>query len=406
MDTIIVGGGIAGLCCAKTLHEAGRSFVILEAADRVGGRIATDEVDGFLLDRGFQVFLTSYEEAKRVLDYDALDLKAFEPGALTYHAGKLHRLSDPLRRPQHFLATAFSAAAEMTDKVKVKSLSSEVARGTVSDLYEKSEQKTFDRLKEYGFSDTVMERFFRPFLGGVFLESELATSSRMFDFVFRMFGEGDATLPASGMGAIPKQVADRLPSDSIRLNTRVQSIADQTVTLESGETLTASQIVVAADNPSACQLADTPKRDGQGVTCVYFSTEKVPVDEPILILNGERTGPINNLCFPHLVSKEYAPANKALVSVTVLADDQEDTLNERIVAQMQDWFGSDFECQHLKTYRIPFALPSQVSLEPVEKSPLLREGLYRCGDDMDTASINGAMASGRRVAEAILGTFG
>ena len=402
MDTIIVGGGISGLCCAKTLHEAGRSFVILEATDRVGGRIATDEVDGFLLDRGFQVFLTSYEEAKRVLDYDALDLHAFEPGALTYHAGKLHRLSDPIRRPQHFLATAMSAAAEMADKLKVKTLSSEVAAGDVNDLYSKTELTTFNRLKEYGFSDTVMERFFRPFLGGVFLESELSTSSRMFDFVFRMFGQGDATLPAAGMGAIPKQIADALPTDSIRLNTRVRSIENQTVTLESGETLSAEQIVLAADNPSACELAEMPARESRGVTCIYFSADKIPMDEPILVLNGEGTGPINNLCFPHLVSKSYAPVGKALVSVTILGVDHDETLNDRVVAQLKSWFGENFDYQHLKTYQIPFALPSQTTLDPVEKSPLLREGLYRCGDDMDTASINGAMAAGRRAAEAIL----
>lgn len=402
MQTIIVGGGIAGLCCAKKLQETGISFVILEASDRVGGRIATDQVDGFLLDRGFQVFLTSYEEAQLVLDYTSLDLKPFEPGALTYHGGKFHRLSDPWRRPQHFLATAFSGAATLGDKLKISKLRREVSSGSINDIYQSDEQTTLQRLQAAGFSDTILTRFFRPFMAGVFLEPDLATSSRMFDFVFRMFGQGEATLPARGMQAIPQQIASLLPSDSIRLSTRVTQIDDQTVTLESGEILSAPHIVLATDNPNAVELVDVRARGRCGVTCVYLAADKAPIDEAILILNGESRGPINNLCFPNLVSASYAPAGKALVSATVLGANHDDTLADQVVSQLQDWFGSSASrYEHLRTYCIPFALPSQSSLDPVEKAPLIRTGLYRCGDDMDTASINGAMASGRRAAEQV-----
>ena len=156
------------------------------------------------------------------------------------------------------------------------------------------------------------------------------------------------------------------------------------------------------DDDGGTTLENVPSRDACGVTCVYFSAAKAPIDEAILILNGEGKGPINNVCFPSSVSWTYAPAGKALVSATVLGTGHGSTMTEDVKTQLQDWFGSEAErFEHLKTYEIPFALPSQTKLDPVERAPQIRSGLYRCGDDMDTASINGAMASGRRAAEAI-----
>lgn len=403
MDSIIVGGGLAGLCCARTLHAAGKEFVLIEASDRLGGRVATDEVDGFLLDRGFQVFLTAYPEAQDVLDYTALDLKAFEPGALCYHGGKFHRLSDPWRSPQHLVPTALSGAATFADKLRVAWLRRQVSRGTLDELYARPETSTLARLESCGFSHQIMDRFFRPFLSGIFLEPDLATSSRMFEFVFRLFGQGDAALPSRGMQAIPQQIARGLPEDSIRLETRVTAIDDQTVSLESGETLEAPHIVLACDNPHASRLADVPARDACGVTCLYLVADKPPIDESILILNGERQGPINNLCFPNLVSWKYASQGGTLVSATVLGADHPPSLLDEVIDQLATWFGPAARSySHLRTYSIPFALPSQTTLNPVEKTVQVRPGLYRCGDDMDTASINGAMVAGRRAAECLL----
>lgn len=402
MDAIIVGGGIAGLCCAKELHSRGKSFVVLEGSDRVGGRIATDEIDGFKLDRGFQVFLTSYPEAKNVLDYDALGLQEFEPGALVFHGGKFHRFSDPWRRPQHLLATAFSAAATFGDKLKIAKLRNHVCRGSLDDLYQHREMATIDALARFGFSDTIIQRFFRPFLGGVFLDGGLATSTRMFEFVFRMFSQGNATLPLAGMQAIPQQIANALPQGSIRLNAKVASIEAQSVKLESGETLSAPAVILATANPEAKSLADVPEREGCGVTCIYFAADQPPINEPILVLNGEESGPINNLCVPSLVADGYAPAGRSLVSVTVLGI-HPDSIVEEVRTQLKSWFGdAAAEYMHLRTYRIPFALPSQISLDPIPGSVKLRPGLYRCSDDCDTASINGAMTAGRRAAEAVI----
>lgn len=406
MDTIIVGGGIAGLCCARELHERGREFVILESSDRVGGRIATDEVEGFLLDRGFQVFLTAYPEAQRVLDFSALQLCEFEPGALVYWDGRFNRLSDPWRRPKHLLATALSSAATFSDKLKIAKLRNHVCSGTLEELYQRPELATKDGLRRFGFSDVIIERFFRPFLGGIFLEDNLNTSTRMFEFVFRMFSQGNAALPANGMQAIPNQIAKALPENSIRLNTRVCNIDGQTVTLESGEAISADNIVLATATPEANELASSESREACGVTCIYFATDKSVMDEAILVLNGDRRdGPINNLCVPNLVCDNYAPAGQSLVSATVLGANHSESIVEQTVSQMSQWFGTATSAyRHLKTYNISFALPSQVHLNPVQKPAKLRDGLYRCSDDCDTASINGAMLAGRRAAEEIVGS--
>ena len=402
MDAIVVGGGIAGLCCARELHARGKSFVILEASDRVGGRIATDEVDGFKLDRGFQVFLTAYPEAKRVLDYPALRLGKFEPGALVFCDGKFQRLSDPWRRPQHLLSTAISSAASFGDKLRIAKLRSHVGTVVVDELYSRSEQTTRESLQAFGFSDTILDRFFTPFLGGIFLEPQLATSSRMFEFVFRMFSDGDATLPESGMQAIPNQIAKALPAESIRLNSKVTSIKDQTVTVASGETFTAPSIVLAVANPDAASFASTERREACGVTCIYFAADEPPLNEAILVLNGEKQGPINNLCVPNLVCPSYAPTGKALISATVLGVGHGPSIQDEVQAQLKRWFGDQAASySHLKTYEIPFALPAQKVLDPVQKPVQIREGLYRCSDDCDTASINGAMAAGHRAARAI-----
>ena len=404
-DAIVIGGGLSGLVCARKLTEAGLSCRLLEASDRVGGRVRTDVVDGFLLDRGFQVFLTAYPEAKVQLDYEALDLRHFEPGALIRFGGKFHRLSDPWRRPRHFLATAMSPVASLTDKLRIASFRKHTTQGELSNLYNRPERSTIDLLRERGFSDVIIERFFRPFLGGVFLDGDLKTSSRLCEFVFRMFSLGNASLPAEGMSQIPDQLSSRLPPNTIRTNAQVASIDDGNVLLTNGERLSSRATIIATEAPIAQRLlGESTSAKHQSVTCLYFSTDQSPINEPILVLNGDGNGPINNLCVPSEVSPRYAPKGKALVSVTVLGASAEDSKLQEVRAQLTDWFGSQAESwQHLKTYTIDYALPTQTpTFDPVEKASKVREGLFVCGDHRDTGSINGAMASGRRAAEAAI----
>ncbi len=339
-EVIIVGAGLAGLCCARRLQERSIPFQMLEASERVGGRVRTDVVDGFQLDRGFQVLLTAYPEAERVLDYDALQLGYFEPGALVRFQGKFHRFVDPWRRPQHLFSTAFSPIARLSDKLKVASLRRDVCRGTLEALYERPESTTMQRLRQYGFSNRIIDAFFRPFLGGVFLERELDTSSRKFDFVFRMFAKGSAALPARGMANVANQLAASIPAESIRTNARVERIAEQRVILASGESMSAKEIVIACQQPMAARLLGQSEDVAfHSVNCLYFACDEPPIAEPILVLNGEGEGPINNLCVPSQVCSSYAPADKSLISVTVLGDDDIDAVKPHVQTQLREWFG-------------------------------------------------------------------
>ena len=412
-EVLIIGGGLAGLCCARTLHQAGRSCLILEASDGIGGRARTDTIDGFQCDRGFQVLLTAYPEAQEILNYPNLGLQTFEPGALVRYRGKFVRFSDPWRRPRHAIATALSPLASLSDKLRVAKLKYDVSRGPLNKLFERSETTTLSRLRTARFSDRIIEHFFKPFLGGVFLENELTTSSRMFDFVFRMFANGDAALPRDGMGAMAKQIAQQLPAHFIRINAPVAQLKPKQVVLESGEVLSAPTVVVACDLSAALKLQGMPSggiksQAGKSVTCLYFTAPKPPLAEPILVLNGEGSGPINNLCVPSQVCPSYAPRGHSLISVSSLGTSSQsclDSLEASVRAQLKTWYGSQVESwNHLKTYCIPNALPDQTapSLNPVAKNPCLSDGLYVCGDHRNTASIQGAMVSGRETAEGVL----
>lgn len=405
-DVLIVGGGMAGLACASHLHEARISFRLLEAADAVGGRVRTDVVDGFRLDRGFQVLLTAYPEAQRILDFPALNLQEFEPGALVRFKGKFHRFVDPWRRPGHFFSTALSSLATIPDKFRMARLRSRLCRGSLEQLLNHPETTTLEALRNDGFSEKVIDRFFRPFLGGVFLEPELTTSSRKFEFVFRMFSQGYAALPAQGMEELARQIADRLPAGSIHTNLPVERIEGHTVHLVNGEQHSAKSVVVAVDSSAAARLFGEETQPGCHVSCLYFAASRAPIEEPILVLNGDGQGPINNLCIPSQVSPAYAPDGQSLISVSILDDSLfDESLLQNVNTQLRDWFGEQVDhWRHLKTYRIPYALPAQPppALSPVTKSIRRADGLFVCGDYLDIASLQGAMVSGRRVAETVI----
>ena len=411
-EVLIVGAGLAGLSCARRLAALGIPYQILEASDAVGGRVRTDHVEGFLLDRGFQVLLTAYPEARRVLDYTSLDLRSFYPGALVRFNGRFHRVADPWRRPIDAVTHVFSPIGTLWDKCAVARLRHRVRAGSIDELLQRPETTTHAALINAGFSDAMIGRFFRPFFGGVFLGRELRTTSRMLEFVFRMFSQGEIAVPASGMGAIAQQLARSLPRETIRLQTRVKGIQEGAVFLDSGERLHSRAVVLATDGATAAQLLDTQVvPHSQKVTCLYFATPKPPLAEPILVLNGDGQGVVNSLCVLSAVAPTYAPPESALVSVTVLGDpaasDQE--LETAVRSELATWYGHDVHHQwrHLRTYRISYALPqqyppSQVSTDyPVR----IRPNLFVCGDHYGTASINGAMESGRKAAEAVKEAF-
>src|SRR4029450_9831904 len=203
----VVGAGLAGLRCARRLHEKGVAATVLEASDGVGGRVRTDRVEDFLLDRGFQVLLTAYPEASQALDYRELELHPFYPGAMVRTGDKLVTVADPFRRRWDGLRTALAPVGGLGDKLKVAKLRKRVTAGALEELLARSETTPREPLAADGFSEEMVDRFFRPLFGGVLLDRELGTSSRMFEFVYRMLALGDVSLPARGMGAISGQCA-------------------------------------------------------------------------------------------------------------------------------------------------------------------------------------------------------
>lgn len=404
---IIVGAGMAGLSCAVHLRAAGLNLRLIDSGDGVGGRVRTDVVDGFLLDRGFQVYLDAYPETGDLLDLKALDLRKFEPGALIFNGKRLKRLMDVFRRPASIWTSATAPIGGFIDKLRVGLMRSQILGSTLEQIANREDRKTESYLRGRGFSEAMIDSFFRSFYGGIFLESELRTSSRMFEFTFKMFGQGSATLPAKGMGEIPKQLAARLPPGSITLNQKVVSLDAHSVTLSSGEQIRGRAVVLATNAASVGSLLPDLKErmpEWRSVTNLYFCAPSSPINESIICLNGSGEGVVNNVCALTDVSPDYSPDERALISVSVLGLHPQEALPAKVRQELMGWFG---ECVakwcHLRTDLIPEALPEQTPKVQKHKLGYIQQkGIYVCGDHTTSASIEGAVISGKRAAEAII----
>jgi len=401
---VIVGAGLAGLACARHLVETGRPVLVLEAQDGIGGRVRTDQVNAFPLDRGFQVFLTAYPEAAALLDYDKLALRPFYPGALIQLRRRRYRFADPWRRPLASLSGLLAPVASLPDAVRIARLRAASLRRPDPNPAEPP-ITTEDYLRQFNLSPRVVDRFFRPFFGGVFLDRTLSTPSSFFRFVFAMFATGDAAIPAGGMQAIPQQLADTLPPGTIRLNTPVKTVEPQRVRLASGQTIHAAATVLATDAHTVHDLLPpSPSVSWNSTTTIYYAAPRAPIPERILVLNGTGHGFVNHVCIPALSPHNDAQAAPALISVSLLGiphlDD--DALNRRVLQELRGWFGIAVKnWELLRIYRIEHALPSMPAPGPSASGPVLQNGCFRCGDYLENPSINGALASGRKAAAAV-----
>lgn len=399
---VIVGGGIAGLTCANYLHQQNTKFLLLEAADEVGGRVQTDLVDGYLLDRGFQVLQTNYPEAKKLLDYDALNLRSFRSGAKIRQENGFMTMQNPFRNPVAFIPMAFSNVGSMLDKFRIVRLISEIKSVSGDELLGKETTSTYEFLKAYGFSEKIINIFFRPFFGGVFLEEELTTASNFFKFTFKQFFEGEAAIPEQGMKQIALQLRRNLPEDAVRVKTRVEEIRNKSLKLRDGTMIFADNIVIATSPTIADNLLNrTAERKFNATNCLYFSSDFSPLSgNKYLTLNPNRRQLVHHLCVPSDISAVYAPENKALISVTLRVSGLSKTKQvEQAKRELSEWFGSSVNAWQLLG---EYSIPQAVSFYSGKTQPVnyqVSEGIYQCGDYLAYPSLNGAMKTGREVAE-------
>ena len=429
----IVGAGVAGLRCAQELASAGHNVHVVEASDAVGGRVRSDVVDGFTLDRGFQVFLDYYPEARSALNYDALELQPFVPGAIVRVDEQPPLLiADPLRYPRALLSTVFTPLASLCDKLTLGLTVIGLKLITLEQIMARKERTTEAHLsEELRLSRGLIDRFFRPFLQGIFLSPLSCQSSRMFEFVLRAFVDGGACLPRKGMGEVSEQLARSATAAGavISLNSPVTSVAigalangePHTLQLGDGSELTCDAMVIAVDQPAAERLLPQDsvgeakgERAAVASSCLYFAFEgPPPVAEPILVLNGASRldgRSINNLCFPSVVSDRYAPAGHSIACVSVVGEPTlaEPELVAEVRSQLVAWFGEPAaRWRFMRSYVVPHAQPSQLPPNTDDFARPLRlrgdgVGLYICGDHRRTPSLNGALASGREAAACVV----
>jgi len=398
-DVVIVGAGLAGLSAALEVVARGRTPLVVERADAPGGRVRSDEVDGFVLDRGFQILLTAYPEATRLLDYAALDLAPFAPGALVHVDGALHAVGDPFRRPGDIWPTARAPIGTLADKARLLDLRRRVRAGTPEELFLRPDTTARERLVERGFSPTMIERFFRPLFAGITLDADLGGSSRQLEFVFRMLSAGDAAVPAAGMGRIPEQLAARLPAGALRLDTTVAEVGPDRVVTDAGEVLTAGAVVLATDVTSASALGGAVDPGWNGVTSIWFAADEPPTDSTAILLEGDGRGPAVDVAVMSNVSARYAPPDRALVVASALSLDAD--VADGVRHQLRGWFGPAVDAW--ETVRVDRIVQAQPRLVPgYDPMPpvALGSGVFVAGDHRHDPSINGALASGRRAARA------
>lgn len=400
----IIGAGISGLVTAQTLEKAGFSPTIIESTESVGGRVKTDLVDGYQLDHGFQVLLTSYPAAQKFLDYDALELQNFLPGAAIFTDGKENQIGDPLRDFSLLFPTLFSSLIPLSDKIKILQLNLKLKAKSISDIFAEKEKTTLQYLKDFAFSDQVISQFFKPFFSGIFLETKLETSSRMFEFVYKMFGTGNAALPKAGIQAIPNQLAEKLKTTKILFNTKVNSVQNGSITLEDGQLLQSDFTIIATDAGQLLPNLNRETLSWKSCVTLYFEIEKRVIAKPLIGLLPKENTLINNI-FYHTSLETSIQAQKELLSVTVV--DNQNLRDEELVAKVKGELKEHFNIEVIrliKQYEIPQALPDlkniKYSLTALETR--YSDQIFLAGDTLVNGSLNAAMLSGESAALAVI----
>ncbi len=400
----IVGAGVAGLVAAIVLEEHGFKPVIFEATDSVGGRVKTDIVEGWQLDHGFQVLLTAYPAAQKYLDFDALELQEFLPGAAIFKQGQKKVIGDPLRALNLLVPTLIANIGTFGDKLKILKLNKLLKAKRLDEIFESEEKTTKSYLEEFGFSSSMIDDFFGPFFTGIFLEPNLDTSSRMFEFVYKMFGQGLATLPEAGIGAIPLQLSQRLKSTQIHFNEKITQADGSKIVRADGTEVESDFTILTTDMDLATEKSEGLMSKWKGVDTLYFEVGRRVIDKPLIGLLPQTKGLVNNI-FYHTSLKTKRSGKGELLSVTIVKEHnfETDTLVEEVTKELSELCGID-DIKFLKRYRIPMALPhlSDLKYQKAASELTPENNLFMAGDIQLNGSLNAAMLSGETAAMGII----
>nr|WP_037873672.1 NAD(P)/FAD-dependent oxidoreductase [Streptomyces sp. PsTaAH-124] len=400
-DVVVVGAGVAGLACARDLAAAGRGVTVLEAGDAVGGRMRTDRLDGFTVDRGFQVVNPAYPQLRRRLPARFLAPRPFLPGVLVHTGDRRVLLADPRRRPDTVTSLLTGRLARPRDLAALAALGARDALAPARTLKHAPERTTRAALAAAGFSDAFVQDFFRPFLSGVFLEDALETSSRVFHLVWRSMLRGALCLPAFGVQSVPRALAAALPEGTVRLGTPVARLAEGAVVTADGTELPARAVVVATGADAAARLLpglDVPAH--RTVTTYYHVADRSPLGRPLLLVDTRRR--VLNTCVLSDVAPEYAPRGSALIATSVLGGDTA-PVRDAVAAALSEMYGTDATAWDLLVARtVEGALPAMPPPWPLTRPCRTGPGRYVCGDHRATGSVQGALAGGARAAREVL----
>ena len=384
---VIVGGGVAGLQAAFQLHQQSISYLLIEKMDRVGGRVQSDVVNGFILDHGFQVLQTSYPGVQQNLDLTKLNLSYFQSGANLYQNGSFYPFFNPLRNPFELFKSVFAGIFTLGDLVKLAQLWLKI-QGDISPI-SANEKSVAQYLLEINFSKGFYEKFIFPFFAGVFLDANLSQSASLFDYFLKQFLEGNAALPSQGIGQVANQLSERLNPDCLMLGKEIVQINAHEVILSSGEYLEFSRLILACDAKSASQLLNVSFEETSflGAKTFYFSSDEFPDDLPLLNLIPKNESSILHFSCLSNVCANYAPLKKKLISVTSLNHGMTD---EEIALELVRFTGKLKGLTFLKSYFIPYSLPKVGFFEPL-KLEAQNRGFKLVGDYLGYPSLQSAL---------------
>lgn len=400
----IIGAGISGLIAAQVLEKNGYRPTVIEATAHAGGRVKTEIVNGYQLDHGFQVLLDAYPKVKQYLDLEGLKVQYFAPGAIIFKNGEKQIIGDGFRNKNLLWPTFLTNVATISDKLKILALNKSLRNTTIKDIFKKPEQTTLQYLKSKGFSDRVIEQFFKPFYSGIFLEPHLETSSRMFEFVFKMFGEGNAVLPKAGIGGVTDQLIKELKTTKFLYNTKVKEVKDKCIILENGEQLKTHFTIIATTAEHLIGNLNNQQTLWKSCDCLYFEIPHKPYNLPLIGLVADTDALINNLWFHNNLEVESVGAQN-LLSVTVVKSHvlSEEELVQQVINDLKSYCNIE-NANFIKRFKIDKALPKLVDLrcDMAATETRLKPTIFLAGDYLLNASLNAAMISGERAAEGVI----